>query len=634
MKWWSWSIPFVAAVALYLPTLDAELVWDDEIVQTRQLVAFQSVRDVFFPPDGIQEWARSYYRPLVVMSYLLDRALYGNERFGGHHLTNILIHALVCVCVTLLARRVLLRHRLGEWGAVAAGLIFAVHPIHVESISPIMGRSDTLAAAFMLPSIILSLHYRDHPRALWALAAAPLLYLAALLAKEVAISTLPLLPLLLAFVPRAQAGATLSTRPPQQTTRRSKKKRKKARRGERAATPLDSPVVIALRWVPFGVLYLIATATYFVLRDRAGCTVGNSLGLGLGSLLDRACRAVAYYVARVVALPPQSAFVTMDEMPSLTLGVVAIIIGIAAGRWALRLRRRGDATLLIAWLWFVLSLAPSMAIAVRKISEQPVAERYLYLPSVAVSLLVGGWMCRVAVQVRLRAVSFAGVTLIAGLFVGQTLAFQRVWHDNIAFWMDTSAKAPKQGLPIYQLGLAYNRTGTSDRAFECFNRALALYDDAEGRSLAHNSIGTVQRAGGDQAAAEASFRAAIRERPRYRTPYFNLGALQAEQAERARARTGMPDVGLLESAHQHFATAVRLSPSYVKAQYMLAQQTVLLADARTLAGETDAARDLMKDARDRIAWLAVYDARGEFGGLAAARVPVINDALRRLGGSP
>ena len=254
MKRCSWFIPFVAAVALYLPTLDAELVWDDEIVQTRQLVAFQSVRDVFFPPDGIQEWSRSYYRPVVVISYLIDRALYGNERFGGHHLTNVLIHALVCVYVTLLARRVLLRHRLGEWGAVAAGLTFAV-------------------------------------------------------------------PLLLVLVPRAESGPTLSTQPPQQTTRRSKKKRKKARRGERTASPEDSLVTIVLRWVPFAVLYFIATATYFVLRDRADCTVGHSLDLGLGSLLARACRAAGYYAGKVVAVPPQSAFVTIDEMPSLAIAV-------------------------------------------------------------------------------------------------------------------------------------------------------------------------------------------------------------------------------------------------------------------------------------------------------------------------
>ena len=165
MKRWSWMIPFVVAVVLYLPTLIAGLIWDDEIVQKRQLVAFQSPRDVFFPPAGIQEWSRAYYRPLVLVTYLMDRGLYGSERFGGHHLSNVLIHAVVSSFVLLLMRRLLSGSRYGEWGALAAGVIFAVHPIHVESISPIMGRSDTLAAAFMLPSIILALRYRDRPGA-------------------------------------------------------------------------------------------------------------------------------------------------------------------------------------------------------------------------------------------------------------------------------------------------------------------------------------------------------------------------------------------------------------------------------------------------------------------------------------
>ena len=202
MRRWSWLIPFVVAVALYLPTLDAGLIWDDEIVQKRQLVAFESVHDVFFPPDGIQEWAKAYYRPLVLATYLMDRRFYGSERFVGHHFTNVLIHAVVSAFVLLLMRRLLSGYRYGEWGALAAGVIFAVHPIHVESISPIMGRSDTLAAAFMLPSIILALRYRDRPRAFGSLAAAPLLFLCALLSKEVAISTLLLVPVLFVLVPR------------------------------------------------------------------------------------------------------------------------------------------------------------------------------------------------------------------------------------------------------------------------------------------------------------------------------------------------------------------------------------------------------------------------------------------------
>ncbi len=105
MKWWSWLIPFGVAVVLYLPTLGAGLDWDDEIVQKRQLVAFQSVHDVFFPPAGIQEWAKAYYRPLVLVTYLMDRSLYGSERFLGHHLSNVLIHAVVSAFVLLLMRR-------------------------------------------------------------------------------------------------------------------------------------------------------------------------------------------------------------------------------------------------------------------------------------------------------------------------------------------------------------------------------------------------------------------------------------------------------------------------------------------------------------------------------------------------
>lgn len=633
MKWWSWSIPLGIAVVLHLPTLDAELVWDDQIVQERQLVAFQSLRDVFFPPDGIQEWSRSYYRPLVVASYLLDRGLYGSERFHGHHLTNVLIHAAVCVCVTLLARRVLVRQRFGEWGAVAAGVIFATHPIHIESISPLMGRSDMLAAVFTLASLLLVLRYRDHPRAIGSLAAAALLYFAALLSKEVAIAALLLAPLLWLLVPRpadATAAATPRKRTPGSTRRRARTR----------GTPIKSDRIPphssarifqlphGMHWVPLGCLFLVATVFYFVLRDRAGSTAGGSLGQGWSAVVEHGVRALAYYLVKVVVPPPQSGFVTLTEMPELWLGIVSV--SLTAGAAILSLRSmRSDNTLLIAGIWFTVALAPSMAVAVRKISEQPVAERYLYLPSVSLSLLVGGLLCSGLARRRLRACTVAAVASVSILYGLQSLARQRVWHDDLAFWSDTVAKAPSQGLPTYQLGLAYNELGRIDKSYECFARSLDLYDDAEGRGLAHNSIGTIHMIRGDYKAAEASFTASIRARPRYRTPHFNLGALDGALAEREWDRTGIPDIERLERARRHLSEAVRLSPSYVKAQFTLAQQTAVLADAQRGAGHIERSRELLSNARERAAWLAAYDARGDFGRRAVELVQAIDNAPYR-----
>ena len=75
----------VLAALVYLPALGGGLVWDDEIVATRQMDIFHGVRDVFFPPRDIPQWSPDYYRPLVVASYLLDQALFGRAASRGPH---------------------------------------------------------------------------------------------------------------------------------------------------------------------------------------------------------------------------------------------------------------------------------------------------------------------------------------------------------------------------------------------------------------------------------------------------------------------------------------------------------------------------------------------------------------------
>ena len=95
MKWWAWIVPVLLSAAVYVPALDGEFVWDDTIVRDRQMVAFRSVHDVFFPPKGIPEWAKSYYRPAIVGSYLLDQALFGRDSARGAHATVLVYNVIV-----------------------------------------------------------------------------------------------------------------------------------------------------------------------------------------------------------------------------------------------------------------------------------------------------------------------------------------------------------------------------------------------------------------------------------------------------------------------------------------------------------------------------------------------------------
>jgi tetratricopeptide (TPR) repeat protein len=150
------------ALGVYWSATENGFVWDDPIVFDQQINAFHSGRDVLQPPKGIPQFGSHYYRPTIVATYLLDQALFGRDSFG-YHLSVLLWHALATVLVFLLGLQ-LCRSPEGSpwelWPPALGGALFALHPIHTESVVWMTGRSDTVAAVFVLGALILHLRGR------------------------------------------------------------------------------------------------------------------------------------------------------------------------------------------------------------------------------------------------------------------------------------------------------------------------------------------------------------------------------------------------------------------------------------------------------------------------------------------
>src|SRR5512139_4016754 len=141
---WLWLCalaPVVAAVVAYLPATKNGFVWDDPLVLD-QLRQMHDWRDVWWPPAAVPKF---YYRPFIFLTFFLDRWLGGETPFA-FHATVIVWHALVTGLVFLVARELLGAAHTLEAGIAA--LLFAVHPVHVESVAWIAGRSDVIATAF------------------------------------------------------------------------------------------------------------------------------------------------------------------------------------------------------------------------------------------------------------------------------------------------------------------------------------------------------------------------------------------------------------------------------------------------------------------------------------------------------
>jgi hypothetical protein len=590
LRWWGWLIPVIAGAALYYPSLRGELVWDDGIVAKDQMVAFRSLHDVFFPPKGIPQWGTSYYRPMVTLSYLADQALFGRGATRGPHGAVILFHLIATFFVWVLARQVLRGRPWAEWGAMAAGVLFAVHPIHTESVCWITGRSDTVAAMFLLPAVVTALHYRERG-ATWALLASPVLYLCAILSKEVALAALLVVPLLLWLVPRTASS----------------------RGGLRL-------------WLPLGGLYLAASAIYAVLRSAGASVHTGNLNLAWGVLLQRVCAAVTYYLTKLVVPPPQSAYPThLPGMTAIIIALSAAAVLLAGGVW---LYFRGARLLLISLGWIFLTLAPSMLIAVRQISETPVAERYLYLPSVGLCLLVGGLVCGAWSRRVWLVPSLVLVVGMVGVYSYWARGRVAIWDDNIVLWTDVTNKDPA-GLPWHTLGQAYLKRNADAKALECFDKALETYKSAEGRALAWNSKGAVLMKTSPAEAARA-FQKSIHERPSYATPYFNLGLLGMNKADQEYFAHKKYNLELLNFTRGYFAEAIKYNPLYTWAHLNLAKCQGKIAVAHLMAGDKERARAALLAARDGFATVCKLDPRGRYGKEATALIPEVNRQLAKV----
>lgn len=607
------------AFLVYAGGCKNEFVWDDPIVLGQQLHVFHTFGDIFFPPQHIPQFGQLYYRPLIILSYVFDRWMWGDTPFG-FHFPVILFHALNSGLVFLVGRRLLGSLKGATLAALGGAILFATHPIHTESVYWMAGRSDTLAALLLLPALLAYLTWKhDRSRRLYLVLAA-LLFLIGCFAKESALGLL--------FVvaaadilgvggkdPGAEHHGKRSTREPSSSGERARQdrpvdRREKGKKGSPARIapdPSREGATISIRigrslpgWLALG----IAAAVYFSMRSAALAKDHSSLTMqdpDLLASLANLLRAVGFYLVKVFAPVHLDAYIPEIPHPewSLAAGILGLASAAALGLYAWK---RGETLVAFFISWFFGALAPSLAIAFFQISEAPVAERYLYLPSVGFCLLAGylafsklpsvlaeparkrapsfggsvggmdadhrpGW-------VRAMALTVAGASLLAVTVVYGWASAARglVWRTDMDFWKDGVAKSPDEGLPHLHLGLAYANKNQDDLAEKEYNLALTTKYDAEGRSIVNNDLGMLYMGKNDEDKADFYFQQAIQIRREYPTPYYGLGLTAYRRAEMAGAngdREGKRRE--LEAAEQNLRQAINLNPRYVKALGMMGQ---------------------------------------------------------------
>jgi tetratricopeptide (TPR) repeat protein len=538
------------------------LVWDDQLVAKQQMAAIRTLADVLAPPGDIPQWTYAYYRPVVLFSYVVDQALFGRGAAAGPHVLNVAYHLLATLFTWLLARRLLDLLPCGPAGALVAGLLFAVHPIHTESVSWITGRSDTLATMLLLPSLLLILRWRDVGSVL-ALCAAAVLFLLALMAKEVALAGLLIAPLLMLFVPRPT---------PHQ--------------------PAPSGLGPVVTWVAAAVAGLGAAAVYWWLRAAAG-SVASPLQPGTPlDLAAKALRAAGYYLAKLVWPWPQSHFVSWDLVPDVPVAAGVIVMALAAAAGSLRLLRgdyRGVALTGLAWI--ACALAPSLAVALTGVAATPVAERYLYLPSVGLSLWVGALFCRAYAGRSAQRVAWAAAAVLA-VGLGATMARGTVWLSDLRLWTDAAEKGASHAVALIEFGKAQYLAEQFDAAEATFRRAGTQAGTPRLRAIASYNLGNISLHRRDVAEAGRRFAAAVAADPSYPLGHYGLGRVLFEQgADRVRRGRIGEAIGLIEEAESQLRESLRLNPAHANSHVQLARALAGRGELLRASGQLGAARE-------------------------------------------
>lgn len=400
-----------------------------------------------------------HWYPLTWLSWRLDLAVWGLDPFG-FHLTNVLLHAANAALVYRAASVLMPSKEAWNPGAAWAALLFAVHPLRVESVSWATERSDVLSAFFLLWSLCAHLEGR---RGL-ALGA----YALSLLSKA---SGVPF-PLALAVLDRWRGKDPFAGK------------------------------------VPYLVLSAACAGANAYAQQKAGA-LWDVASLGLLERVLVAGYNAAFYLARSILPGGLMALYPMPKPFAPTAIFLLCALFTVLLSWLFWRRRRERPELAVSWAWYLLFLLPVMGLV--KTGPQLVADRYSYLSCLPWALLAGAWLSK-----RER---WALGALAAGTLALMSFRQQAVWKDSESLWSSMVERDPRHAIARNYLGNLRLKEGRAAEAEALLRRAAEL-DPCYG--AAYNNLGNLLTRTGRLEEAVAAYEKALTCEPGHPVGRRNL----------------------------------------------------------------------------------------------------------------
>src|SRR5438105_314136 len=388
------------------------------------------------------------WHPLTWIAHMIDSQLFGMNA-GGHLLVNALIH----VANTLLVFWFLLRTTHARWPSALIAALFALHPLHVESVAWASERKDTLSTFFGMLSLIAYVRYVEAPsirRYAWTAITLAL----GLLAKPMLV-TWPFVMLLLDYWPLRRLADPMAKEHP-----------RRGSHGE-AATGIASLVREKL---PLFAIVVASAVITFVAQSH-GRAVRTFADAPIALRLSNALVSYAKYLLLTFWPNDLAVYYPFAGIPAWQIiGAAFLLIGITAFCFS---QRKIRPYLIVGWLWFLGTLVPVIGLV--QVGGQIMADRYFYIPSIGLFIPLVFGLADVAKRwhvAPLLGATIAGVVLLA-LATLTNAQIQR-WRDSFTLFEHTLAVTPPNLRIEHNLGIAMGISGRYDEAATHIAKALQI----------------------------------------------------------------------------------------------------------------------------------------------------------------
>jgi len=568
-------------IIVYWPVKDCDFInFDDNIYvyensYIQSGLNWRSIGDAFSAELAEKS---GFWHPVTWLSLIIDYQIFGLHPHG-YHLTNLLFHIINSIFLFLILQRMTKT----IWQSAFVACLFAIHPLHVESVAWIAERKDVLSSFFWMLTMGAYIYYVKRPgiqRYFYVL----LFFVLGLMAKPMLV-TLPFVLLLLDYWPlqrfqEIKSDHKSQTEVSKLVTSDKQKGESKKQHAVKESWEVKKPADPEYKWawiypllwekVPFFILAILSSIVTCIAEQKEGA-VQSIEALPMSVRVANAFVSYVTYIRKMiwptnlaVYYPHPGLWISWQVLGSVLLLIVVTLAVI----WMVRRLPY----LAVGWFWYTGTLIPVIGLV--QIGSFAMADRYTYIPLIGLFIMVAWGVPKLLKQWRYQKEIFLTLSIFSILCLC-IITWTQVgyWQNGIKLFEHVLKVTNHNSVAYHNLGVAYNDLGDYRQAIEDFDKAIEINPGFEGayinRGNAYKNLGNYRQAIGN-------YDRAIKINPSHADAYYNRG-------------NAYNDLGDYRQAIEDFDRAIKINPSHADAYYNRGNAYKSLGDYRQAIGNYDRA---------------------------------------------